>query len=355
MADQPTDFRALHAPLLMQLAAHKMQLGQIMPMDLPRILAGIQRYARTELQIPATSLTPVWQDGPARLLHLPGTTPHHTPVFIVPSIINTARIFDLMPPGRSFLHWLHSQTGRDVYVLDWGDLTRADTPPATMQELVADILLPALAALPHPPHVLGYCLGGVFTLLAQLDRKNAASLTLLATPFDTQQPGDDIAPHIRGWSTLLDTLLYTNPDVPAGWLYSFFAALPQANTPEKFAAIADMTDTEPALHHFLAVEDWTQYAPPVPGTMLRDCLQTLYHANTLPDMRLCGDSLPVHIIAPVRDRIVPPVATIGLHTAIPKSTLFQPDCGHVGAMAGRAGPDLIWPGMQTWWNSCTAA
>lgn len=354
MAHQSTDFRALHTPLLMQLATHKTMLGQIPPTALPGILAGIQRYARAAVTLPTTAMTPVWQNGPVRLLHLPGTARQNTPVFIVPSIINTARIFDLMP-GRSFVHWLHTQIGCDVYVLDWGDLTRATTPPATSDDLLLLHLTPALTALPRPPHVLGYCLGGVFALLAGLTTARAASLTLLATPYDTQQTGDDIAPHIRGWASLLDTLLYTNPDVPAGWLYSFFAALPQANTPEKFATIANLADSDPALHHFLAVEDWTQYAPPVPGALLRHCLHLLYHDNALSGMHLCGNGLPVHIIAPARDRIVPPVATIGLHTAIPGSTLFQPDCGHVGAMAGRAGPDLVWPAMHAFWNSCAAA
>ncbi len=333
-----------------------MQMGQIPMHDLPAILAGIQRYARADATLPAAALTPVWQDGPVRLLRLAGTHADKKPVVIIPSIINGAAIFDLLP-GRSFLRWLHTHTGRDVYVLDWGDLTTATPPPETIQDLVDTYLRPVVSSLSdRMPHILGYCLGGVFALTAALKAEQAASLTLLATPFDTEDPQDDIAPHIRGWATLLDTLLFTNPNVPAGWLYSFFAALPQANTPEKFAAIAALADDDPLLLHFLAVEDWTQYAPPVPGLLLRDCLAQIYRHNTLPHRDLPALlPLPTHIITPVRDRIVPPVCAAKLHAAIPHGTLFQPDCGHVGAMAGRAGPDIVWPAIAKWWDSCDAA
>ncbi len=354
MPDLPDDYRTMHAPLLMQLAAHKTQMGRIAPMDLPAIIAGIQRYARSTITAPTNPMTAVWQNGPVRLLYSAGQNTTHTPVFIIPSIINSARIFDLMP-ARSFIRWVHAQTGRPVYVLDWGNLTTGKKQPASMDDLIHAYIMPAITHLPQPPHILGYCLGGTFALQAALRQQNAASLTLLATPYDTYQTEDDIAPHVRGWATLLDTLLFTNPDIPAGWMYSFFAALPQANTPEKFAAIATLADDDDALHHFLAVEDWTQYAPPVPGHLLRDCLQQVYQNNALTNIQWQGGDLPVHIIAPTRDRIVPAVSTIGLQTIIPHSTLFQPDCGHVGAMAGRAGPEIVWPAMAAWWNSCGAA
>jgi pimeloyl-ACP methyl ester carboxylesterase len=174
---------------------------------------------------------------------------------------------------------------------------------------------------------------------------------LLATPFDAWDEADTMAPAIRGWLSLLEPIMRTQDSVPASWLYTFFATLPYADTPEKFARIVALDETDPFFRHFLAVEDWTQSAPPIPAGLLGNILGDVYLSQnwlnaSAPDIVTC----PVHVVAPKRDLIVPPCCALPLADRLANATLYRPDCGHVGAMAGRAGPAHVWPAMAAWWT-----
>lgn len=348
--------RALHMPLLFQLALHKAQHGQLNPAALPAILGGIQRYGNAQTQLDeSTAHHVVWRDGATRLLHFPSAaTNDRAPVFILPSLINSARIFDLVPE-RSFLRWMCENGNRDVYVLDWGDLTgnpHGETLPALLQ----NIILPAMRTVRESHrqglHLMGYCLGGLLALHAQKQMPDITSLTLLAMPYDTQQEGDGIAPHIRTWLALLQPLMQVQPVIPSSWLYSFFATLPETDTPEKFARITNLSESDPAFRLFLAVEDWAQQAPPVPARLLRECLDALYVDHVVATEHLARDvRIPTHVVTPENDRIVPPVSALAVVDDLADVTADQPACGHVGAMAGGAGPRLVWPLLRDWWNN----
>lgn len=142
-------------------------------------LAGLTRYQAAERKEAGAMELPVAANvGPARLLRIGSGS--GAPVVLVPSIINGPEILHLAHDFSlaSFL----AEAGFAAYLLDWGavDAGRADEGLA---DQVTDLLLPLLAQIGSPAHLIGYCLGGLHALAAaQLG--GAKSLTMIASPWD---------------------------------------------------------------------------------------------------------------------------------------------------------------------------
>ena len=90
---------------------------------------------------------------------------------IVHSLVSRSYVLDLYP-GNSAIAFLLGQ-GLDVYLLDWGVADEAEA--ANTLETYTDRYLPdALAAVGGDVTLLGYCFGGVLSLLAAARRPRAA-------------------------------------------------------------------------------------------------------------------------------------------------------------------------------------
>jgi polyhydroxyalkanoate synthase len=272
------------------------------------------------------------------------------PVVFVPSLINPPQVLDLSPTRSMLRHMVAA--GHDAYLVDWG-APAADDVALGLDGHVTDRLLPMLSALPRPPILVGYCLGGNLCIGAAMLCETTALATIAAPwNFDGFPTGDRdrIAALWQGARPLCERLGY----VPMEVLQSGFWAMDPARTIRKYAVFADVKPGSDAEHAFLAVEDWANGGPPLSYAAGRDLFERFYAANAsgTGQWRIDGHIIdPAAIACPTlsvrsaTDRIVPATAAPAAADAL---TLHL---GHVGMIVGGSARGLLWEPLSQWLSS----
>ena len=298
----------------------------------------------------------LWQSGNARLLDYGMTRDGRArrasgpAVLFVPSLVNRAYVLDLAP-GRSLLRWLAARQVRPL-LLDWG-WPDAVERQFTLSDVVAQRLMPAMAAAGGPVTLAGYCMGGLLAVAAaQLAPERVAALALLATPWDFH----GAAPRSEAMLPYMTALL-AGGTLPIDALQAFFAMQEPGGVAAKFRAFAAMDQSSPAAAMFVALEDWLADGIPLAGPVARECIAGWYGANTpmRGQWRVAGQAidpaalrLPTLVVLPARDRIVPPESARPLASLIPGATRLELPLGHVGMVAGSRAKALLWPALLGW-------
>lgn len=324
--------------------------------------ATFQRGLAKLNRLPALTEQPtrhsvIWQSGSARLLFYPADNPAPgtAPLLLVPSLINTARIFDLSPE-TSLIRYFTAK-GTPVYLLDWGKPGAAEAA-FNSGDYVTQRLLPALAELPSgtPPVLLGYCMGGLLAAAAaQLAGDAVSGLILMATPWDFSMAAPaGLRVYLQALEPMGAKMLDTPGQVPAELLQALVLTLDPFGVVQKYIAFAGQADDE-ADKQFQRIEHWLADGVPLVNRVLREALFSWYLGNTP-----CAGGFqvaqtvispacilqPTLIIAPERDRIVPPAAALAFEA--PRSTVLQPLTGHIGMVAGRHSAARVWEPLQGW-------
>jgi class III poly(R)-hydroxyalkanoic acid synthase PhaC subunit len=155
---------------------------------------------------------------------------HPVPLLLVHSLVSRPYILDLIP-GNSFVEFLLDQ-GFDVYLTDWGVPTAADASLA-LEDYVLDFLPTMVEAVRTASgaaqvSLLGYCMGGLLTLLYAATHPGSPvrNLLSLATPVDFDQLG------LQGiWARQLDVdrLVAHYGNIPAAVVQRSFQLLKPAS------------------------------------------------------------------------------------------------------------------------------
>jgi polyhydroxyalkanoate synthase len=269
------------------------------------------------------------------------------PVVFVPSLINPPRVLDLSE-SRSLLRHM-AAAGHDAHLVDWGAPGPEDATLG-LDGHVTDRLLPLLAALPRPPILVGYCLGGTLALGAAAFRPFPAVCTIAAPWRFDAFPAPDlalIASLWRGAKAMSERIGY----VPMEVLQSGFWAMDPARTIGKYAAFADATPGSDAEHAFLAVEDWANQGAPLSYAAGRDLFDHFYAANRTGcgQWHIHGKAVdpsaiegPTLSITSTSDRIVP--AAAGPRLCEERSLSL----GHVGMVVGGRARAMLWEPLSHW-------
>lgn len=286
------------------------------------------------------------QAGAARMLRY-GVDNGRAPVLFVPSLINPPQVLDLSEQTSMLRHM--AAAGHDACLIDWGTPSPHDAGMG-LDGHVADRLLPLIAALPRPPVLVGYCLGGTLALAAAMLHPVRAVATI-ASPwaFDGFPDSDrqEIATLWHGARALCERLGY----VPMEVLQSGFWAMDPARTIAKYAAFADMEEGSDQARAFMAVEDWANAGPPLSFAAGRDLFDHLYAGNATGEgrwtvagriMDLAALPCPSLSVRSTTDRIVPANAAPDLDED------WQLHLGHVGMVIGRKARETLWSPLSRW-------
>jgi polyhydroxyalkanoate synthase len=268
------------------------------------------------------------------------------PVVIVHSLISRSYVLDLYP-GNSMVEFFLRE-GLDVYLLDWGVADEADA--GNTLETYADGYIPqGLAAIEAPDvTLLGYCFGGVLSLLACTHNDlPVRNLVLMATPVDFSGM-QAMTALVREGRLEPEELLDDTGNVPPEAVENAFRLLKPTAEYSQYATLWDNLWNDAYMEGYQAMGQWTRDHVPFPGAAFRQTVNEFVRGDALLDGRLRAIGCPVLNVMAERDHIVPPAAAEPLADLIPQAEELRLAAGHVGLVAGRAAAKVTLPGIVRW-------
>ncbi|GGF08008.1 alpha/beta hydrolase [Aliidongia dinghuensis] len=322
-----------------------------------RFAAGIEAYRRHPYRRALADPPEIWRSGTTRLIDY--GPEHGRPVLVVPSLINRAYVLDLAA-DRSLLRYLAARGIRPLLV-DWdkpGETERQFDLTAYIAGRLDAAFEAALDRVRGPIGVVGYCMGGLLALaLALRRRREVAALGLLATPWDFQAGNEAYARFVAALAGPADITFGPIGWVPTDMLQTLFFMADPHLAIRKFSRFADLDPNTPEALNFVATEDWLNDGVPLALPTAKDCFGGWYGENqpVRGTWSIAGQPVapghfdrPALVIAPARDRLVPPASARPLAAALPKATLIEPDLGHIGLIVAGRAPAQVWAPLGDW-------
>jgi len=324
-------------------------------------------WARPKPPVGATPAVVVHTENKLRLLRyqpLPGGPKWRTPILMVPSLINRHYVLDLMP-GKSFAEYLVG-AGHDVWVIDWGTPGDEDRF-VDLDHICGTLLARAVRVVARHAshgrvHLLGYCMGGIFTAMhAALAPEQVASLCNLAAP--VRFSGKDPLGRWTGNPQFdVDALVDATGNVPWQLLQGAFSMLRPTLPLAKAMNVVDRAWNDRFLDGFVAMETGANDNVSLPGAFFRRYIGELYRHDALVKGQLRIHGRPVRLSA-IR---CPTLAVVFEHDAIAPwqdcaclvdevaatdTDLWKLPGSHVGGVVSRPASRGLWPGLSAWWTA----
>lgn len=338
-----------------------------------KLLAGSELFGRirdADVQIATTPKDLVWQQDKVSLFHYrPLVEPKvKTPVLVCYGLVGRWTMTDLQD-DRSLVRNLLN-LGVDLYVVDWGNPSRADRF-LTLDDYVCGYLdgcvrEMARRAGTEKVNLLGVCEGGVFTTCyAALEPERVNTMTLTITPVDFHADNAESRPgfgFINLWTRSLppediDRMIEANGNLPGEFMGAVFNQMTPMRTMMKYNFdMLDVLDDEKRLLNWLRMEKWIADRPDHPGEAAKQWLKDLYQKNKLVkgELELDGRrvdladiTMPVLNVYAKDDHIIPPATSRALGEKVGcklYKELALPG-GHVGVFVGGKSQKLFAPAV----------
>lgn len=292
------------------------------------------------------------------------------PVLLVTPLAAPATCFDLRR-GCSLVEHLVSE-GRPTYLVEYGRVSFKDRNLG-IEHWVDEVVPRAIeAASEHaggrPVHVVGWSLGGIFSVLSMAEQPDlpVATLTVVGSPFDvTQVP---IVAPLRPLLNLevLDRLALVTrtyralggaPQPLVRWAFQLSAIQKHVTKPIARAVHLDDADY---LAQLEAVEAFTADMAAYPGRTFGQLYHRFVRANDLQSGRVtlgertldvAGVRVPTLIFGGRDDGIAPWQSVQALEpllTGSPDVRFEIVPGGHLGMLTGRAARHTTWPAIDGW-------
>ena len=331
---------------------------------------------QSDVEIAATPADTVFQIDKVRVLHYRPLAEKKTdtpPVLICYGLFGRQTMIDLQE-DRSLVRNLLND-GIDVFVVDWGNPTRADqflTFDDYIDLYLGSCVEHVVAANGGKPITLfGICEGGTFAAaLAALRPELFSGLALAITPIDFHGEQDEFwrgEGFLNSWIGNLDEddvdlLIDTYGMLPGAMTGAVFSSLtPIASMTKYNVGLAAMDGNEPAMLNFLRMEKWIADRPDHPGEAGRQWLNELYRENRLANgtFKVLGEtvdlskiSCPVLNIFAEQDHIIPVSCSKALGKFV-RPKLYEEigfPGGHVGVFVSRKAQGVVADGITNWLN-----
>ncbi|HVP01188.1 MAG TPA: alpha/beta hydrolase [Solirubrobacteraceae bacterium] len=306
-------------------------------------------------------------EAPKRVVYryLPGNAErqHELPVLLVPPLAAPTMSFDLRR-GCSLAEHLIA-VGHPTYLVEYGSIAFSDRDLG-LEFWVRDVLPNAIRTVSddaggRPVQLLGWCLGGIMSLLAVAADPSlpVAAVATVASPFDFAQVR--LAAPIRAASNVtngfLGTALYrTLGGAPAPLVRWAFQLTSIDKYVTKPIAIATHLDDRDFLAQIEAVDHFMAHMHAYPGRTMGQLYHRFFRVNDLADgvlelaagdgeIHLADVRVPVLAIAGTTDVLAPRAAVHhvgGLLVNAPEVRLETAPGGHLGVLTGRSAAKTTW-------------
>jgi polyhydroxyalkanoate synthase len=281
------------------------------------------------------------------------------PVLLVPPLAAPALCFDLRR-GCSVAEHLVVK-GRRTYLLEYGDINYADRDLG-LEHWVEDVIPTAIRAAAEdagrPVHAVGWCLGGILTLLAHaMDGELPVErIALVASPFDFSKvplvaPLRPIDAIMRGH--VVTQIYRALGGAPAPLVKRGYQLAGIDKYVMKPWTIASNLGDRDLLGQIEAVDAFMARMHAYPGRTFGQLYHRVFRTNDLADGRLAltdrtidlaDAAVPLLAVAGRGDGIAPVPACHHLGDLVPNTeiTLETAPGGHLGVLTGRAARATTW-------------
>lgn len=348
-----------------------------------KLLAGTELFGRlrnTDVQIATTPKDLVWQQDKVSLYRFRPLAEQRVrvPVLLSYGLIGRWTMTDLQD-DRSLVRNLLN-LGVDLYVVDWGNPSRADRF-LTLDDYVCGYLGGCVDEIARRAGVervnlLGVCEGGVFTTCyAALEPERVNTMTLTITPIDFHADAVDERPghgFINVWTRSLppedvDRLIEAHGTLPGEFMGAVFNLMTPMRTMYKYNLdMLEVVDDEKRLLNWLRMEKWIADRPDHPGEAAKQWLKDLYQQNKLirNELELDGRrvdlgriTMPVLNVYAKDDHIIPPATScaLGAKVGTPAYEELALPGGHVGVFVGGKSQKLFAPAVAAFLKKHDAA
>ncbi|KQY31983.1 hydrolase [Nocardia sp. Root136] len=317
---------------------------------------GVEPYAPTPSDI-------VYDQPHRRLLRYRRSTPATgDPVLLVPPLAVTISCYD-MRPSQSLVRFL-LDLGREVYVLDYGEITYADRDLG-FEEWVDDIVPTAIEAVSadnehSPVELIGWSFGGTISVLTAAGHADLpiGSVTAVGTPFDQRRNGQiSLA---RRLGQLTGGREVTLPVRVAGGVPKYgvragfrIQSIDRELTKPWYIA-RNIADTE-ALARMQSVDRFMDTMPGYPGRFYRQAYRQLIIRNEMfkgtvhlgphRTIDLAGLTAPTQLIGGTKDALASSAsvaAGTGVLTGASEVRFTEVPGSHLGIIAGPTARETTW-------------
>lgn len=285
----------------------------------------------------------------------------HLPVLLVPPLASPTSCFDLRRGCSMAEHLLG--LGHPTYLVEYGTIGFSDRELG-LEHWVQDVLPRAIEqtsadAGGKPVQVVGWCLGGIMSLLALAARPDLPvnSIAIVASPFDFAEL--KLFAPIRSMANVTNgvfaTLAYrAMGGAPAPLVKRAFQLSSLDKYLTKPMAVGMNLHDRDFLAQIEAVDDFTSNMTAYPGRTMGQLYHQFFRVNDLADGRLeLGDhdidladvQVPVLAVAGKDDVLAPQKAVHHVGTLLagaPEVQLKSGPGGHLGVLTGRAAARTTW-------------
>ncbi|MEA2281133.1 MAG: poly[(R)-3-hydroxyalkanoate] polymerase subunit PhaC, partial [Solirubrobacteraceae bacterium] len=245
------------------------------PASLARRARGALRYAggRGAPEVGSTPRERVWSRDTARLWRYRNDAVEiRPPVLIVHSLVSRSYVLDLYPGNSAIAFMLNA--GLDVFLLDWGVPDEADAGN-TLEHYVDEGIPEALAAAceeagTEEVTVLGYCFGGVLSLIsaARHPELPIRNLALMATPVDFSKM-ETITALVREGRLDRDDVVEPTGNVAPDVIENGFRLLKPTAEVAQYANLWENLWNDEFMEGYQAMGQWARDHIPFPGAAFR--------------------------------------------------------------------------------------
>ena len=329
-----------------------------------RSIKGVEYFSTSGPALGSTPKDVLHSRGTMSLYHYRPMSDeiYRVPVLIVMATTNRGYILDLVP-GQSFIEFLLKH-GYDVYMLDWS-APRPEEKSLRMEDYVLDFIPDCIRRVQadsgeQDVSVIGYCFGGVLSLLYGSIHKDGPMKNLICftTPIDFRE--------MKLFSNFsdrryfdVDHLVDSVGNVPPEMILSSFEMLRPASRTVSQIQLWENIWNDEFVKSYRMFDRWATDTLPLAGEYFRAITKDLMWDNKLfnDNMSVGGrpaklENIKVPILHAVaeHDHIVPYEAAKHLIAKVGSADMEEVMLkgGHVSLVAGANAVKRLWPKLDSW-------
>jgi polyhydroxyalkanoate synthase len=285
-----------------------------------------------------------------------------TPVLLVPPLMVRPFVYDLRPE-HSMMRALRN-AGFDVYFVDFGVPDEADEG-LKLDDYVLDFVPSCVdETIKHAGSkdlaMVGYCMGGIFSLLHVATWKDARvrALVTIGAPVNFEKMGI-LTVAARLGLPFVDAILDRMGNVPGKLSATGFKLLSGKKNITKYADLFANLYDEEYVRGKGAIDIWLNEMIPYPKEAFRQMVKSVVHGNKMLKNELAfGDrradlanvTCPVLAFAGKTDNIATLASTRGILELVSSTDKEYREVpgGHIGVVAGSGAPEAVWRPAIEW-------